>query len=92
MQPGPCKICGRTNYPASFGGPDICSGCDCGVTDPAVLSWHNNKLQEELAALRQRLEEAEKLLKYVLSPAFYAQGRIRRDKPIRAFLTPPHLT
>lgn len=27
---GPCIVCGKTNYPLSMGGPDICPMCDCG--------------------------------------------------------------
>ena len=35
VQPGPCVICGDTNYPLSFGGPSVCGPCDCG-TPPEV--------------------------------------------------------
>ncbi|MFA6167769.1 MAG: hypothetical protein WC700_14205, partial [Gemmatimonadaceae bacterium] len=30
---GPCHGCGATNYPLSFGGPNICPACDSGTTD-----------------------------------------------------------
>jgi len=31
MNPGPCILCGTTNYPMSMGGPTICPACDCGI-------------------------------------------------------------
>lgn len=42
----------------------------------------------KLAALQSRLAEAEELLKYVLSPDFYAKNRTKRDEVIKAFLSP----
>ena len=30
IHPGPCIVCGRTNYNLSFGGSAICPICDCG--------------------------------------------------------------
>jgi hypothetical protein len=29
--PGPCVVCGKIEYPLSFGGPNICPRCDCGL-------------------------------------------------------------
>lgn len=46
---GPCKMCGATGYPMSFGGPDICPACDCGV-NPDVT-----RLKRELAEARAEL-------------------------------------
>lgn len=43
FQPGPCSMCGATNYPLSFGGANICPACDCGVS-PEV-----SRLSRELA-------------------------------------------
>lgn len=36
-QPGPCVVCGLRNYSLSYGGPDICPGCDCGHTGESVV-------------------------------------------------------
>lgn len=36
--PGPCCICGGTDYELSCGGPTICPQCDCGnFTQATVL-------------------------------------------------------
>jgi hypothetical protein len=32
LQPGPCMVCGLTDYPLSMGGPEICPACDCGIS------------------------------------------------------------
>lgn len=58
IQPGPCKVCGKTNYPASYGGPEICPACDCGTYNGYVLAGHNAKLTVENAHLRALLGEA----------------------------------
>lgn len=47
--PGPCIICGDTNYPLSMGGSSICPSCDCGI-DPEVA-----RLRREVAMLRTEL-------------------------------------
>ena len=54
----------------------------------AVITAHRDQFAEEVAMLWPRVNEAEELLKYVLSPAFYAKNRTQRDKPIQAFLAP----
>lgn len=35
--PGPCMVCGATNYNLSCGGPTICPKCDCGQFDAATV-------------------------------------------------------
>ena len=32
VQPGPCVVCGGTNYPLSMGGPSLCPACDTGAS------------------------------------------------------------
>lgn len=57
VQPGPCCICGATNYALSMGGPTICPKCDCGHFDAATVTQQAKviaQLREELAALRSR--------------------------------------
>ncbi len=44
---GPCKMCGASGYSLSYGGPDICPACDCGI-DPEVT-----KLKRELVEMKQ---------------------------------------
>lgn len=46
--PGPCIVCGDTNYSLSMGGPSICPPCDCGI-DPKVI-----ELKKELAEVRNK--------------------------------------
>jgi hypothetical protein len=43
----------------------------------------------KLTTITARLKEAEGLLHYVISPAFYSKSRIKRDEPIMAFLSTP---
>jgi hypothetical protein len=43
-----CRMCGRAFSAPSFGGPGICSACDCGAYDPAVLLSHIQRLQTRL--------------------------------------------
>lgn len=52
MIPGPCIICGLTDYNLSMGGPTICPSCDCGNDFQYII-----KLQkEEIARLRNLLK------------------------------------
>ena len=48
-----CIVCGATDYPASFGGANICPSCDCGTT-----YQKNGKVMIEIP-----LEEYQRLLK-----------------------------
>lgn len=57
LLPGPCAICGLTNYPLSFGGPTICPSCDCGDSGPYVISRQATELRR-LAAEVERLRGA----------------------------------
>lgn len=54
LLPGPCAICGLTNYPLSFGGPTICPSCDCGDSGPYVISRQATDLRR-LGAEVERL-------------------------------------
>ncbi len=47
LQPGPCVVCGATNYPPSLGGPNICPSCDCGRPSPVQL----RRMREDHQAL-----------------------------------------
>jgi hypothetical protein len=51
-QPGPCVICGDTDYDLSCGGPTICPKCDCGNFDSATVMKQANVI----ADLRHQLE------------------------------------
>jgi hypothetical protein len=51
--PGPCVICGGSNYELSCGGPTICPKCDCGNFDAATVLQQAKViagLREQLAA------------------------------------------
>lgn len=58
LLPGPCAICGLTNYPLSFGGPTICPSCDCGDSGPYVISRQATELRR-LAAEVERLRKTD---------------------------------
>lgn len=54
--PGPCVVCGDTNYTLSCGGPTICAKCDCGNFDAATVMKQAKviaELREQLAAVSQ---------------------------------------
>lgn len=57
MIPGPCVICGGTNYELSCGGPTICPKCDCGHFDAATV-LAQAKAMESLRAEIERLKAA----------------------------------
>jgi hypothetical protein len=48
LQPGPCIVCGLTDYPLSMGGPEICPACDCGI--PSTDSGHPLRHKIEMTA------------------------------------------
>jgi hypothetical protein len=52
--PGPCVICGGTNYNLSCGGPTICPKCDCGHFDAATVMQQ----AKVIADLREQLRSA----------------------------------
>lgn len=57
IQPGPCVICGGTNYELSMGGPTLCPKCDCGHFDAATVEQQAkviSTLRAQLAAERER--------------------------------------
>jgi hypothetical protein len=54
-QPGPCEICGETNYQLSIGGPSICPSCDCGNFGPDVV----RRLGKVILELRTRIDQLE---------------------------------
>lgn len=59
--PGPCVICGSTNYALSMGGPTICPSCDCGdfgIERVKRLGRELASTREELQARMKALEEA----------------------------------
>lgn len=56
MIPGPCVICGGTNYELSCGGQTICPKCDCGNFDAATVM----KQAKVIADLRIQLGKAKR--------------------------------
>ena len=60
--PGPCVICGGTNYELSCGGPTICPKCDCGHFDAATVEQQ----AKVISGLREELDRARSLLTLVL--------------------------
>jgi hypothetical protein len=77
-QPGPCVICGCTDYDLSCGGPTICPKCDCGNFDSATVMQQakviadlrkqiqalTNPAQAAPDAVRSALEIARKRIEY----------------------------
>jgi hypothetical protein len=54
LYPGPCSICGLTNYPLSAGGEMICPSCDCGNFGLKKIEAQ----RDEISRLRRELTEA----------------------------------
>jgi hypothetical protein len=55
-----CRMCGLPFYAASFGGPGICSACDCGITPASTAAQQAkviNELRSRLAAAERKLAE-----------------------------------
>jgi hypothetical protein len=63
MMPGPCVVCGATNYSLSYGGPTICPRCDCGHYDPAALAMNNHRLRERAQAAESELHLAKQAVR-----------------------------
>lgn len=59
--PGPCCICGSTNYALSMGGPTICPKCDCGHFDAGTVLQQAKVIERLLAALKPFAEIASRL-------------------------------
>ena len=59
MPTGPCIGCGAINYRSSFGGPRICSACDCGISPEVTkLRGKVSRLFEKNMRLMLALEVA----------------------------------
>lgn len=43
-----CKVCGKEYFSQSFGGPDICAACDCGI-NPALHDEIGLRMKYEIA-------------------------------------------
>ncbi len=59
LMPGPCVLCGTTDYPLSMGGPTICPSCDCGNFNPHKLLSQLKTAREENARLATALAASE---------------------------------
>lgn len=55
--PGPCCICGGTDYELSCGGPTICPQCDCGNFTPATVLRQAKEMGRLRAALESLTED-----------------------------------
>lgn len=49
--PGPCGVCGATNYNLSVGGPGICPRCDCGPPSAKDIRRAEHEKGQALTAL-----------------------------------------
>ena len=60
-QPGPCELCGATDYPLSMGGPAICPACDCGGAEAGLrarlsaLEAENKRLADDFRRINTLL-------------------------------------
>ena len=59
MPAGPCIMCRATNYALSFGGPDICPSCDCGI--PPEVSKLKRQLDEANLKIMELTQENSRL-------------------------------
>jgi hypothetical protein len=75
-QPGPCVICGDTNYSLSCGGSTICPKCDCGNFDAATVQ----KQAKVIAQLRFELSaERERCAKIAISFGEFPGSKLIKD-------------
>lgn len=61
LMPGPCVVCGGTNYHLSMGGPTICPKCDCGIFDAGTVLAQAKVMErqrEEIERLRTQKDSA----------------------------------
>jgi hypothetical protein len=77
--PGPCVICGATNYALSMGGPSLCPACDCGHFNGHALAVHNAKLSAQLQAAEARAEALQSAWDWLAS---YRRLSIEWDGPV----------
>ena len=70
--PGPCVICGGTNYELSMGGPTICPSCDCGPPNPRQVREMREALTTNITKLRALVAELAASLAHIAGLADYA--------------------
>jgi hypothetical protein len=54
LMPGPCVICGLSNYPLSVGGSTICPSCDCGDFGPMKIERQRKQIERLTADNNRR--------------------------------------
>ncbi len=86
--PGPCEICGTTNYRLSMGGPGICPSCDCGDFSIAKVQRQATSIvrlevalaarDKEIAGLAEHLDRAVALGAFEINRANAAKAEVKR--------------
>jgi predicted nucleic acid-binding Zn-ribbon protein len=64
-EPGPCIICGTTNYSLSMGGPTICPSCDCGDFGLSKVQRQAKEIERLTLEAHGHAMAAEELGKYL---------------------------
>ena len=101
-QPGPCVLCGVTDYPLSMGGPGICPTCDCGVPPGEtklrrqhaaklhVVEAERDALRAENAVLREALERVrDHTILDAADPELRAQNECNYRRAVQALASTP---
>ena len=87
-----CKLCDSDFTSQSYGGPDICPACDCGI-DPKVIKLQNEnaQLHAEIARLRecvtQSVKTVQKMVCALQSTQLFRQRAAPQATPI-GFIQP----
>lgn len=67
MPQGPCIMCGATNYSLSYGGPNICPSCDCGI--PPEVTKLRGQMSEANLKIIELMQENEHIKGALLEAA-----------------------
>lgn len=86
-QPGPCIHCGQTDYPLSYGGPNICPACDCepfGGLRGRIRQLERQLTEREAALLAEVAAFLEKWAEWYETRSCEVAGELREERQYAA--------